>query len=720
MKIDLHCHTLSIKDGESSTRNVTVDIFKQKLVAMNVEIVAITNHNRFDLEQFNLLTKSVNGICQVWAGVELDIIGTNNNKYHMIVICSPCKAREFSEEISKLTQGKVLGSFTVGALEAIERLEKLGCIFIPHFHKKPTITESEIKQIKDKLTNKNRLILEPQNVNSMGIFINHGISSIVGSDVKDWDGYPGKELPELRLRVDSFEQFCRLLDKDPVVVKTILDKKTHSTITINPCKNDREETKEDHCFYHDINVIMGDKGTGKTEVIKSLKKYFELNSISCSTYISSETADELDKELKTNDMKRDTTKIGIDNCVEDFRLLRSWGDEQPRTISGYVAYRNSITNKERQRRIQWSRSKKLKTSEISSVLEKSKRDLSAVQKAKSSLHEVDTNQYLKNEEVVLFNDLLARLSESVVAKYNHTIEEHYAIQLTNFTLDKFKDYTAAKTNTAPKPDNTGFEEYAINRLNLENAVHNILAPFDVPLEKRECREQDLMGSIGEKGKIFLERLYRLLNNENDENKKSKHSEFNNNITDLRKIKDLLQSIEKYTLRNDQHLLDKIDEVRQLINKNGVKSLDDFVGISKRTVNDQLEPYLLSNGERSILYIQKTLDAEAEAYLLDEPELSMANSYIDEVIRPRIIDLGRKNKIVIIATHNANLAVRTLPYTTMYRFHGHSGYKTYIGNPFTDNLVNIRDPDDKLDWRETSMKILEGGREAFNERKEIYG
>ena len=189
---------------------------------------------------------------------------------------------------------------------------------------------------------------------------------------------------------------------------------------------------------------------------------------------------------------------------------------------------------------------------------------------------------------------------------------------------------------------------------------------------------------------------------------------------MRKIKDLLQSIEKYTLRNDQHLLDKIDEVRQLINKNGVKSLDDFVGISKRTVNDQLEPYLLSNGERSILYIQKTLGAETEVYLLDEPELSMANSYIDEVIRPRIIDLGRKNKIVIIATHNANLAVRTLPYTTIYRFHGHSGYKTYIGNPFTDNLVNIRDPDDKLDWRETSMKILEGGREAFNERKEIYG
>lgn len=720
MKIDLHCHTLSIKDGESPTRNVTADMFKQKLVAANVEIVAITNHNKFDLEQFNLFTKTVNGLCQVWAGIELDVIGVDNNKYHMIAICSPSKVNEFDEEVSKLIQREAPENFAVDALEVIGKLEKLECVFIPHFHKKPAITESEVEQIKNKLPNKNRLILEPQNVNSMGIFINHGISSIVGSDIKDWNEYPGKELPELRLRVDSFEQFCRLLNKDSIIVKTILDKKTHSMITINPCENDREETRETHCFYHDINVIMGDKGTGKTEVIKSLKKYFELHSIECSTYISSETADELDKELKTDDMERSTTKIGIDNCTEEFNLLHSWGDEQPRLISSYVSYRKSVTNKERQRRIQWSRSKKLKTSEILPALAKAKHDLSAIQNAKSSLRKVDINQYLESKEAILFNDLLTKLLESAVTQCNHDIEEHYAIQLTNFTLDKFKDYTAAKTNTAPKPDSTGFEEYAINRLNLENAVHNILSPFDTPLEKREYRERDLMGSIGEKGKVFLERLYRLLNDEEDENKKSKYSEFNNNITDLRKIKGLLRSIDECALKNDQRLLDKVDEVRQLVDRAGVKSLDDFVGISKQIVNDQLEPYLLSNGERSILYIQKALNAEADAYLLDEPELSMANSYIDEVIRPRIIDLGRKDKIVIIATHNANLAVRTLPYTTMYRSHGPSGYKTYTGNPFTDNLINIYNPEDKLDWRETSMKILEGGREAFNERKEIYG
>lgn len=107
-------------------------------------------------------------------------------------------------------------------------------------------------------------------------------------------------------------------------------------------------------------------------------------------------------------------------------------------------------------------------------------------------------------------------------------------------------------------------------------------------------------------------------------------------------------------------------------------------------------------------------------MLDEPELSMANSYIDEVIRPRIIDLGRKNKMVIMATHNANLAVRTLPYTTMYRYHGSAGYKTYMGNPFTNDLVNMKDETDKLGWRAVSMKILEGGKEAFNDRKEIYG
>lgn len=52
MKIDLHCHTKKIKKGDPVTRNVTAELFAEKIQNADVEIVAITNHNTFDLEQY--------------------------------------------------------------------------------------------------------------------------------------------------------------------------------------------------------------------------------------------------------------------------------------------------------------------------------------------------------------------------------------------------------------------------------------------------------------------------------------------------------------------------------------------------------------------------------------------------------------------------------------------------------------------------------------------
>ena len=84
------------------------------------------------------------------------------------------------------------------------------------------------------------------------------------------------------------------------------------------------------------------------------------------------------------------------------------------------------------------------------------------------------------------------------------------------------------------------------------------------------------------------------------------------------------------------------------------------------------------------------------------------------------ELARAGKKVFISTHDANIAVRTLPYSSVYRCHGHGGYSTYIGNPFSNNLVNPNDAGDQLDWKKVSMKTLEGGEEAFGERGKIYG
>ena len=47
------------------------------------------------------------------------------------------------------------------------------------------------------------------------------------------------------------------------------------------------------------------------------------------------------------------------------------------------------------------------------------------------------------------------------------------------------------------------------------------------------------------------------------------------------------------------------------------------------------------------------------------------------------------------------------------------YCTYIGNPFNDKLSNIESSNDVRSWTSESLHTLEGGREAFYERKVIY-
>lgn len=118
-------------------------------------------------------------------------------------------------------------------------------------------------------------------------------------------------------------------------------------------------------------------------------------------------------------------------------------------------------------------------------------------------------------------------------------------------------------------------------------------------------------------------------------------------------------------------------------------------------------------------MQKALGDDSDIYLLDEPELGMGNSYITSTILPRLKDLAKQRKMVVVATHNANIAVGTLPYQSILRTHENGEYKTYYGNPFCDELVNIDDNNDSKNWTIESMHTLEGGRDAFYDRKDIY-
>ena len=66
MKIDLHCHTKATKKGDGSGRNVSKKLFCEKVADSDVKILAITNHNHFDKQQYIDFREAVKDFCQVW------------------------------------------------------------------------------------------------------------------------------------------------------------------------------------------------------------------------------------------------------------------------------------------------------------------------------------------------------------------------------------------------------------------------------------------------------------------------------------------------------------------------------------------------------------------------------------------------------------------------------------------------------------------------------
>jgi hypothetical protein len=343
-----------------------------------------------------------------------------------------------------------------------------------------------------------------------------------------------------------------------------------------------------------------------------------------------------------------------------------------------------------------------------SELKSKKKDKKNLRDAVDKIDKIVLDEYLSQNDKKEFEQLLQKLGDSVLAETLKCFDAYKSVELTNYSINKIKELADKKTDTVSKPSSTGFLEYAQLHIKVKRAAEKILAE----LEKPQVFSDEKIGELESKGEIFIRRRYRLLCSTH-----SRTDEFKVGINALKNIKRIIEEIDANYYKCD--LSSTIDNLIKALEEASVSSVEDFIGLSKIIVDKDGKPYEPSNGEKVILLLQQVLKDEADAYLLDEPELGMGNSYIDATIRPQISDLARRHKTVVIATHNANLAVRTLPYMSIFRRYENGNYYTYVGNPFRNELTNIDDESDLLNWTVESMHTLEGGKEAFYERKDIY-
>jgi predicted ATPase len=711
MKIDIHTHTKKTKQGDSEHRNVDVNKFSEIIKETDVKILAITNHNHFDHEQYLQFKSNVDGICQIWPGVEFDVV-EEENRAHLIVIVNPKNSETFNQRVNEVIGTTTADNFTISINDVVANFDDLDAIFIAHYHsKKPNLLDKDVDKLLELVTNQKRVLKEASNSISAGIYINHGHNSIHGSDVHNWDNYvkDSNNLPELRLPVESFEQFCLLLDKDDTTIKTILDKKTKESIQINPF-GIAELINLD--IYNDINIFFGSKGTGKTDILKALSTYYNGKGFTTEVYESNSKKLDDVFDLKGNQLFIDVENLGIDNCSNELASLRNASEKEVTSLSTYLRYYSAeATNKI---------TKSIKVNQFTLLDENSpKRNFEEVKKYFKNF--TDFKNYF-NEDAKLIeivgDELLTELDTlitKILDKINLETDKRFidfkSISFFNNLIQVFVSEISKKTGQPEKPTKTGFSEYASNRISIEKNVkkirENILKSISPIVEE--------VGDLGEKGKLFCQTNL-LIQNGVISDSYYKHIQCKTKIPQ-KSVASQIEIISKHIYANT--LFEKIDELKKIEGAETVASIDDLLLFHKHFVLDG-KVYTPSNGESSMVLLHNELMKDKEIYLIDEPEKSLGNDYISEVIVPLIKEIAKSGKKVIIATHDANIAVRTLPYNSIYRHHDINGYYTYSGNPFSNSLTCNSSTKPNLDWKLISMKTLEGGKSAFGERGKIYG
>lgn len=705
MLIDLHCHTKSVKSGENKARNVSAEVFKNKVEAADIKIIAITNHNCFDFKQYNELKEVVKDLCQVWPGIEIDVKGKREQaKYHLLVISNPNSVEAFDTQVKKLFADDDVNSTMHSAREICETFSTIDAIYIPHFHnKKPAISEEDRNDLMEFVGDSARVFIEPRDHRTLGVLANNAFNVMIGSDVQDWSVYEQSSFAELRLPVSNFSEFVLLARKDTGVVNTLMQNKTPMKLIGKP-----HETVELLLnIYPDINILFGAKGTGKTEILLSLYNNMIKDGRNCKKYIASERSEDFSNLLSIADLEIDLTKVGADSCEEEFSLIEKWTDCVPADFSGYISWVKTRNNSNNKARMKITEAVHENLGVIPKY-EEHKNDKFTIENIMDSIGKISMSEYLADNDIEILMDKLSLIKSIVWKKRKDDIVEEEAVALTNKSIDLIKKYADRNSNTVSHPSTVGFTDFVVCRVKLLGAVKKIIKM----LEKPEHNDMVKIGDLEGKGKIFVNNKYRMLCNE------SKTAEFKQHgINILKETKSLLYEIQGKAFDEDVAVL--VDKFNGLCNDNNIHSVKAFLGLSKQIVTNDGEKYEPSNGEKGIILLQQMLTDDADAYFLDEPELGMGNSYIDTNIRPILSDLAKQRKVVVVATHNANIAVRTLPYMSIFRVHEDSEYKTYMGNPFDDKLVNINDSQDIRSWIEESLHTLEGSREAFYERRDIY-
>lgn len=659
-KIDLHIHTVpSISDSHFE---FCLDTMREYVTKLEIDCIAITNHNLFDLEQFKLISQGLDIV--VLPGIEINL-----EKGHLLLISENTELIDFE---SKCQQVQNL----INDKDDYISVETLSAIFpdlnryllIPHYDKRPNIPDETLRKLQPHI-----LAGEVTSVRKFKACTkdNTKLTPVIFSDVRiknDLQSFPTRQtfidLAEITLRG----------------IKSCLADKTKVCLTKNDGNKFFQVTDDGLYLSTGLNVILGERSTGKTYTLDRILKSFE-----DVKYIKQFS-------LLQNDEEKFKTLLSSRHSTVNEQFLKEFKEVVSDVRSVDLKSNKSEVEKYLASLIKFaSESDKLdsysKASLFSEVLfsEVDLKNLAKIIEATTTL--IENSEYHdiigKHLEIASLKNLVVEL----MAKHVELNEVNLQKRWLNDLITKIKGDLRLKTATSPPTDidfySILFENEKVKKFN------NVVSELQ---KEREIDRKEIRGFK------VVARTKKFTGAQQMKNKSGRQLAFSTPFSKYDNPYAFLNALKEIELEEtDYHKY--------------------FVEIEYQTLNKHNFP--VSGGERSEFNLLHEIgDAlQYDLLLIDEPESSFDNLFLKNDVNELLKSISTQIPVVIV-THNSTVGASIKPdfiiYTKKTIVEQQIKYQIFSGYPSDKQLTSI--DGGSIENYDILLRCLEAGIDAYDDRR----
>ncbi len=666
-KIDFHIHTVSTVSD--SRFDFSLDTLSRYVTEAQLHAIAITNHDLFNLEQFETIESELN--IKVFPGIEINL-----EKGHLLLISENNNLADFKTKADQVS-AKIRNVHDCITVEELEEIYvDLGqYLLIPHYDKKPSLPPNIIEHLSEYIV--------AGEVSSPKKFIyaakdDSRLTPVLFSDARMKEGK--SKFPPRQTYID-----CGDLTLD--AIKQCL---AQGKVALSENEGNKlyQIFDDGQMMSTGLNVLLGARSSGKTHTLDRLNresgnaKYIRQFDLVQQDDAASSKAFESDVKTKRSEYSEDYL-AGFRSVVDD--VIKIDLNENQRKVDAYVdSLLKSATHADR-----------LDAYANAALFNEAKYqegdDMNLTKLIASVINVIENIDYRETIEKHIDLSAMKTLVLDLIQQLRDKAQQRKKKKFVNSLVKNIKEKLNMRTSAVAVED---IDFYAIAMDEKKVARFNEIINF-LKVDK-VINEEPVQGfTVVTKKQPFA------------------------NATEAKKVikasYSLTEAFKEYN--SPYNYLRALLDIGVLPNTEIYKL---FICINNEVLNR--EGMLVSGGERSEFRLLQTIK-DAQSYdilLIDEPESSFDNGFLNSDVNQIIREISNTMPVVVV-THNntvgASIGADYLLYASKEVENENTVHRLYSGYP-TDSKLQSVDGRFKSNYT-IMMDSLEAGEYSYNQRGKGY-